>query len=131
MAEINIGKISRYLSKLLVDIVNYPLELQLVWLTEILLYTVISRENYSVDKVYVHYSEVPEMLAAAGLPKNTSSLLFKFRNTYVHLGHTAALPILRTLIQDEPGLGTLADYAGVSLSYNKTLYKALEKIEVC
>lgn len=116
--------------------VYYCIELQLVWLTELLIlhyYTLSKNEiqrHIRQHKIYDIFtpSDVTEKLKAEGELHRIYSKLVAFRNTYVHAGSQTAYDTFRDLYNNHKlELIELARIVDVNLNFNCVLYRILEK----
>ena len=106
------------------------LELQLIWLLEILLLSAymgnrskVRRFNYKGQHIYSFNDLRHASKKIAGIEPNTLRLLIKFRNTYVHEGWLSAKDMYETLIYPERhNLIKIADAAKVDINFNYSLY---------
>lgn len=107
-----------------------PLELQLIWLLEILLLSAymgnrskVRRFNYKGQHIYSFNDLRRASKKITGIEPNTLRLLIKFRNTYVHEGWLSAKDMYETLIYPERhNLIKIADAAKVDINFNYSLY---------
>lgn len=118
---------------------NHNLEMQLVWLSELLLlhyymYCRVHAEEYITHKsdcdIFIPRSVIA-LLQSLGKLSSVYKKLVNFRNTYVHEGSEAAYELfvdLYTKYQLE--LIELARIVDVNLNFNCVLYRILEKREL-
>lgn len=107
----------------------YPVELQLIWLVEILLLSayMANRENCHKNSKGLDVFYFGNLLKVSknidGLDHNTLRTLVKFRNVYVHEGAVAAQDYFNTLVYAErPKLLRLAELAKIELNLGVDLY---------
>lgn len=126
------------LSLLKKDFAYYPIELQLVWLSEIMLVlTFIDMSdngtlqlNKKQDR-YVLTQQMARSILAPMLRGDRYILILNtLRNIYVHKGSLAALPQYRKLLIYKCHIDKLAEFAGVTLNWNCSLYKILDVKDV-
>lgn len=112
----------------------YPIEMQLVWLSELLLITAFTRiENPNKIKLnkakdkYVFTQRDSRFIINNILNDNyTYTLLDKFRNEYVHKGSDCAYDLFKELFSSRNPVDKLAKFAGVTLNWNCSLYEILD-----
>ena len=118
------------IAKLRESVKYMPLELQLIWLLEILLlssYMAARSKAVRVNKKGKHVFSFKDLLRSSRnipcLDINTLRLLIKFCNTYVHEGWLSAKDMYETLIYPERhNLIKIADAAKVDINLNYSLY---------
>lgn len=124
------------LNGLKADFHRQCLEIQLVWLAEMLLlycYLNVIRDVDCTIKHINNYDIFSPPNAATVLnrlrkPTLVYRKLSNFRNTYVHAGSTAAFSMFCELyINYQVELMELAQIVGVNINFNCALYKILEK----
>lgn len=116
------------------DFFFYPIEMQLVWLSELLLdmafMRVKSRDklrlNASKDKYIFTQRDSRFAISAVTHDYTTYVLLDKFRNEFVHRGSYYAYKSFEELTYRKNYVNALADRAGVTLNWNCSLYEILD-----
>lgn len=105
--------------------VGAPVELQLVWMAELLsiLLLLKNRDNPTSCIIKqtgywrITHGATPSLAATVGLQHKTVSLLLKFRDAFVHNGSIAAVQLqLQLLSLPQKELDTLQEITGVKLN---------------
>lgn len=118
----------------------YPIELQFVWLLEILLILSYDKLKGTNSKLLKYHKESGNwtlnqkkariiIFELTSCKLKTVALLEDFRNKYVHLGAAAAYGVFISLYTKEENkciLNKLADFVGVTLNWNCSLYEILD-----
>ncbi len=116
---------------------KYNIEIQLVWLYELLLLKVLTdkiRRNdlthvTSIGKFYTYYPhDAIDMLGCIGFNEDCLDNLKKYRNKYVHTGTDSAYEMFVPLyVTYRESLIELANYVDVRLNFDISLYVRIEK----
>lgn len=102
--------------------VGAPVELQLVWMAELLSILLLKNRDNPTSCIIkqtgywrITHGATPSLASTVGLQHKTVSLLLKFRDAFVHNGSIAAVQLqLLSLPQKE--LDTLQEITGVKLN---------------
>lgn len=109
--------------------VGQPLNIQLIWMFEILsivLFTLNTKSRYVVrlDKSYrLTHEHMVYLAATVGLQSSTIGYLSAYRNKFVHFGYLEAQTLLDKLLQNitEEDLKQLQKITGVTLDFDNRL----------
>ena len=135
MANFSLTNCQERITKLMVSIVKYPLELQLIWLADLLCnlmllkYPTAFKNFKSVEgsnEVSISYRFLIKILGTELKELYLIELLFTFRNTYVHKGADVAKPYFDELLSNKEGLQHLTEYACVTLNFNRIMYNLVK-----
>jgi len=114
----------------------YPLDIQLIWLAELLVCIAYNKEYPNVDKckliklntkktAYVITQDGAKIILLDYCDPVYLDILFNFRNNFVHLGSASAVENLKTLRCNINEVNKLAKFAGVVLNWNCCLQDIL------
>lgn len=104
--------------------VSAPVELQLVWMAELLSILLLKNRDNPTSCIIkqtgswrITHGATPSLAATVGLQHKTVSLLLKFRDAFVHNGSIAAVQLqLQLLSLPQKELDTLQEITGVKLN---------------
>lgn len=104
--------------------VGAPVELQLVWMAELLSILLLKNRDNPTSCIIkqtgywrITHGATPSLAATVGLQHKTVSLLLKFRDAFVHNGSIAAVQLqLQLLSLPQKELDTLQEITGVKLN---------------
>lgn len=104
--------------------VGAPVELQLVWMAELLSILLLKNRDNPTSCIIkqtgswrITHGATPSLAATVGLQHKTVSLLLKFRDAFVHNGSIAAVQLqLQLLSMPQKELDTLQEITGVKLN---------------
>ena len=127
---------TEYIERLKADMKYYPVELQLVWLLELLLMLVYlqHRSSYTVNDRGKHVFYARNLIDYLGDNKKINMSFMRvftqFRNKYVHEGPTAASSLYDKLIHKYTDqLKILAKFVGIRLNFGLDLYSTFEEVK--
>lgn len=104
--------------------VGAPVELQLVWMAELLSILLLKNRDNPTSCIIkqtgywrITHGATPSLASTVGLQHKTVSLLLKFRDAFVHNGSIAAVQLqLQLLSLPQKELDTLQEITGVKLN---------------
>lgn len=104
--------------------VGAPVELQLVWMAELLSILLLKNRDNPTSCIIkqtgywrITHGATPSLASTVGLQHKTVSLLLKFRDAFVHNGSIAAVQLqLQLLSLPQKELDTLQEIMGVKLN---------------
>lgn len=123
----------KVLAELRKEFEYYPIELQLVWLSEMLLIiafgTIKNTKKVKLNKnnnKYVFTQRNAESILGSIIQNSKIPLLLnKYRNEYVHRGAYNSFYMFKEIFDNATIINKLAEYAGVKLNWNCSLYSIL------
>lgn len=109
--------------------VGAPVELQLVWMAELLSILLLKNRDNPTSCIIkqtgywrITHGATPSLASTVGLQHKTVSLLLKFRDAFVHNGSIAAVQLqLQLLSLPQKELDTLQEITGVKLNIGRSL----------
>lgn len=109
--------------------VGAPVELQLVWMAELLSILLLKNRDNPTSCIIkqtgywrITHGATPSLASTVGLQHKTVSLLLKFRDAFVHNGSIAAVQLqLQLLSLPQKELDTLQEITGVKLNPGRSL----------
>lgn len=129
---------AKVLSEMRKEFKYYPIELQLIWLSEMLLIIAFGiikdkkkvKLNKNKDKYVFTQRNAESILSTITLDSEIPILLDTFRNAYVHRGAYNAFYKFKEILDNVTLINKLAEFAGVTLNWNCSLYKILDVKDV-
>lgn len=102
-----------------------PIELQLVWLYEILVKTCLlqNRDSFKKDQTsyYIATAKFNTLVAYSTEEISAINQLYLFRNRYVHFSYYNITEVWKNCVRVQKVLNTIAQRYGVSLNWSKTV----------
>lgn len=107
------------------DVFKYlPIELQLVWLYEIMIRTCLRDKPNSfkqVDDLYIISSRRFHRIISNQTDRESISILYNFRNHFVHLGYYNIENDWNDCLRNKKNIDDLANQYEVTLNWSKTV----------